>query len=303
MNIKIGQTTLKALLDTGSSVSIISSLAFTKIKSRFVEKVNTKDRFDNVISASGDKLDVLGQYNVRFSLTGNDSFLHKFLVVGNIKIEVILGIDFIRKNKLVIDGAGTVEFVQEKQKHRIVAATTATQPINRKPFPFQLNHLEDEEREKLAKLIDEEKDLFASSLFELGRARPFDFKIRDNDNPVYTRPYRTPITQRPIMKQLIKEMLANKIISPSTSSYNSPALLVKKADNSVRFVVDYRMVNSQSQRINYPLPRISDIMDRLRGSFIMTSLDCFSGYWNIGHASLRTPEDGFYRGRRRALRV
>ena len=56
-------------------------------------------------------------------------------------------------------------------------------------------------------------------------------------------------------------MLRNNIIRPSSSPWNSPILLVKKRDNSMRFVVDFRALNDVSKKDTYPLPHIRDVID------------------------------------------
>lgn len=57
--------------------------------------------------------------------------------------------------------------------------------------------------------------------------------------PVKVRPYRySPIQKTEIEKQL-KQMLAQGVIRPSTSSSASPILLVRKKDGTWRLCIDY----------------------------------------------------------------
>ena len=76
-------------------------------------------------------------------------------------------------------------------------------------------------------------------------------------------------------------MLHNEIIRPSVSPWNSPLLLVKKKDNSVRFVCDFRALNNVTKKDSYPLPQVRDVLDKMHGSIYWSTLDAASAYWSI----------------------
>ena len=74
------------------------------------------------------------------------------------------------------------------------------------------------------------------------------------------------------------------IISPSSSEWASPMVLVKK-DGTLRLCVDYRRVNAASATDAYPLPRIDDIIDQIGRAKYLTTLDLTKGYWQVPVAS------------------
>ncbi|QRW17328.1 Retrotransposable element Tf2 protein [Rhizoctonia solani] len=83
------------------------------------------------------------------------------------------------------------------------------------------------------------------------------------------------------LKQHIDEELATGKIRPSTSSTGAPVMFVKKADGSLRLVVDYRKLNDVTHKNVYPLPRQDDLMAKLRHAKIFTKLDLRWGYNNV----------------------
>ena len=55
-------------------------------------------------------------------------------------------------------------------------------------------------------------------------------------------------------------------------------LFVPKKDGSLRLCVDYRALNRLTIRNKYPLPLISELLDKTRGVKWFTRLDLKNGY-------------------------
>ncbi len=58
-------------------------------------------------------------------------------------------------------------------------------------------------------------------------------------------------------------------------------VLIPKKDNTIRFCVDYRKLNSVTKTEQWPLPRVQDILDRMTVSTWFSAIDLMSGYWQI----------------------
>ena len=99
--------------------------------------------------------------------------------------------------------------------------------------------------------------------------------------PVRRKPYRIPHAWNNEVNTQIKETLHSDIIRPSSSPWNAPVILVKKKDNSMHFVWDFRGLNDTIKKDSYPLPHIRDAIDQMQGAKFWTTLDAASAYWSM----------------------
>jgi hypothetical protein len=65
------------------------------------------------------------------------------------------------------------------------------------------------------------------------------------------------------VEKLIQAMLKDELIRPSSNPYSSPAILVRKKDESWRLCITYRELNAQTIKNKLPIPIIEDLLDEL----------------------------------------
>lgn len=113
------------------------------------------------------------------------------------------------------------------------------------------------------------------------RAVTHNIDLYPGSKPVCKPIYRMSEAEPQELKQQLASMLDAGFIRPSTSPYGSPVLLVKKKGGTFRLVVDYRLLNLQTIKNAYPLPRIDDLLDRLHDAKYMTAIDLAQGYHQV----------------------
>jgi hypothetical protein len=68
------------------------------------------------------------------------------------------------------------------------------------------------------------------------------------------------------LKKQIDELIEKGYVRPSTSAWAALVLFVEKKDGTKRMCIDYQDLNEVTIKNKYPLPRIEDLFDHLRGA-------------------------------------
>ncbi len=129
------------------------------------------------------------------------------------------------------------------------------------------------------------KDLFDKENFDkLPEPKPWDHAIElilnanaNLDCKVY------PLNQaeQEELDKFLDENLSSRRICPSKLPMALPFFFVKKKDGKLRPVQDYQKLNEMMIKNRYPLPLISELMDKLRGAKYFSKLDVCWGYNNV----------------------
>ena len=144
------------------------------------------------------------------------------------------------------------------------------------------SNLTPEQLLRLRQVLGNWNHIFSKGLTDLGCTDAVKHKIILTDDKPFKQPYRKiPPGMYEEVRQHLKDMLECGAIRPSESPYSSNVVLVRKKDNSLRFCLDYRMLNARTRKDAYMLPRFDDSIDVLSGAKYFSKLDLRSAYWQV----------------------
>lgn len=157
---------------------------------------------------------------------------------------------------------------------------------------IELNEIEDDliPEEELKKLLPPgcwpRKKLFQRrKINQLPEHGPYDHKIDLEEGAEQSLKHTPLYSMSPHklqkVKQYLQENLAKGFIQPTSTNYSSPILFVEKKDGGLRFCVDYRGLNRVTKKNDYPIPLISEIMDRIAGKKYFSRFDIVAAFNNL----------------------
>jgi hypothetical protein len=254
------------LFDSGASHSFISAA--------YVEKHNLPMallRSQMIVSSPGGDMSARQLCpKVNLKIRGVDFFAN-LIVLKSMGIDVILGMDWLGKHKVLIDctkksvklttpGGKELEFIAEP-------VVTAKGIANR----VKLNQLNASQGSEVP-VVNEFLDVFPDELPGMPPDRDIEFviELKAGTAPIYKTPFRMTTPELAELKEHIRELVEKGFIRPSSSPWGAPVIFVPKKDGTQRLCVDYRALNEVTVKNKYPLPRIDDMFDQLRGACVFS---------------------------------
>ncbi|KAL5570666.1 hypothetical protein UlMin_027241 [Ulmus minor] len=138
-------------------------------------------------------------------------------------------------------------------------------------------------------------DVFPEELPGLPPDREIQFEIEllPGTAPISKAPYRMAPAELKELQAQLQDLLDKRFIRPSHSPWGAPVLFVKKKDGTLRMCIDYRELNKVTVKNRYPLPRIDDLFDQLKGATIFSKIDLRSGYHQLKIKEEDVPKSAF----------
>jgi hypothetical protein len=166
-------------------------------------------------------------------------------------------------------------------------------------------HIKTEESlpDQAEQLISEFAEVFRDQLpLQPARVPPFEIQLIPGEalkRHRFVRPQGQHMQEE--IRREVQKLIEAKCVIKGEASACSQVLLVKKPDESWRFCIDYRRLNSVTIPDSFPLPKIEDVMQKLEGKALYTVFDLLKGYYQIAlhpnsqHLSAFITPDGVYK--------
>ncbi|XP_058180091.1 uncharacterized protein LOC131298630 [Rhododendron vialii] len=296
-------TCVQALFDSGASHSFISTTCVSTLGLE-TEPLGTTM---HVTSPLGGKISVglickgceLEVSNLRLTVD--------LRVIDMMDFDVILGMDWLSAHRAIVDchrkivtaysPDGTCfKFKGDRQDPSAITMHRSRWHDKLSGWLASLK-LEETDRMELGlpHIVCEYEDVFPEELLGLPPHRDLDFTIelQPGTAPISMAPYRMAPAELRELKTQLQELMDKGFIRPSTSPWGAPALFVKKKEGTLRLCIDYRQLNRVTIKNRYPLPRIDDLFDQLRGSTCFSKIDLRSGYHQLRVRDSDIPKTAF----------
>ena len=145
--------------------------------------------------------------------------------------------------------------------------------------------LEDEVRPDLdlPRVVCEYVDVFPDELPGLPPHRDVDFgiELHPGTTPISMTSHRMAPVELQELRVQLQELLDKGFIRPSTSPWGASVLGAKEKDKTLQLCIDCRQLNRVRIKNRYPLPRIDDLFDQLRGARVYSKIDLRTGYHQL----------------------
>ena len=268
--VTVGAAPSVALLDSGSTHNFISARA----AERTGLTVEPRPRLTAVV-ANGERVSCPVVIRAAPVTIAGVNFAIDLFVMPLAGFDVVLGTQWLATlGPVVWDfAAPSMAFQLHGRPVHWTGVPSATPPLLQSTVTTAL---------LLAELLATFEDIFAEPTgLPPPRSRDHSITLKPDVAPVVVRPYRYLAAHKDELERQCSTMIQQGIVRRSDSAFSSPVLLVKKADGSWRFCVDYRALNALTVKDAFPIPVVDELLDELHGACFFTKLNLRSGYHQV----------------------
>lgn len=294
--VQMNEAELLAILDTGSSKTILRDDGYRKIGSPALNPTGRMFKgFGNVRSKA------TGVFTAKLTINAEVYINEVYVVpIEAMDAQMLLGKDLQKQMDIrIVGGQTTIQKLPAKLDDS--SATNKVKNIGN----LQRDNVKDDN-------IDGDTDEWVTNGLsminyinpsEIDVHDPYDEKIRrliegytpnqqvqtnvetritlKDQEPVRAKPRRLSVQDKQVLQKQIDEWLKDGIVKPSRRTYSSAIVIVPKKDGSHRVCVDYRQLNKKIIRDQFPMPLIEDCIDALASARVFSVLDLKNGFFHV----------------------
>eukprot|EP00253_Pinus_taeda_P005349 PITA_05349 len=294
---KISNLPISVLIDPGATLSYVNP--------KIVERCNLQSvKFKNpwlVQLATGAKPKVTSKINNCSFTIADQPITADLNILPLGSYDILIGMDWLEKHWSLVDCKTKIIYYKDQQGNnkemqgikrpvqvQLITANQLVKCIRKgcKVYAIQVGFANSKDKTTSLNnlpVIQEFADVFPEEILGLPPRRDIDFTIElvPGAAPVSRAPYRMSIPELTELKMQLQELLEKNYIRPSVSPWGAPVLFVKKKDDTLRMCIDYRQLNKLTIKNKYPLPRIDELFDQVKGATVFSKIDLRSGYHQI----------------------
>ncbi|GBN50500.1 Retrovirus-related Pol polyprotein from transposon 297, partial [Araneus ventricosus] len=270
--VTIEDISVNSLIDTGSQATLLRKSVF--------DKLNICKLYPLNLSLSGFgkcKVNPLGYFKGNIKIDDFKCNADIYVVENNVmSYDVIVGMNVLMQGETVINEDGIV--IKEKFQRIEEVDSLSVLPIDVTPNEVELNIGPD--------VPNIFKDKVQQSVLNYvpHKTKTTDVELNilvKSNEPISHQPRRLPFSEKKIVQTQVAEWLEQGIVEPCSSEYSSPVVIVRKKDGTPRVCIDYRKLNKVVVKDRFPLPLIEDILDRLQGSRVFSTIDLKNAFFHV----------------------
>ena len=141
--------------------------------------------------------------------------------------------------------------------------------------PAKLSHLTEQQQKELLAVLDEFPQCFSDNPGFCNVVQ-HEIHVTSDFKPKRLRAYRVPESIKPEVERQIRDML-------NLGNIKSVCVLKgRDGKDGVRIAINYRYLNKYSIGDAYPMPEVSDLIQKVGQAKLISTFDAKGAYWQIG---------------------
>lgn len=278
LKVSFGGRPFTALIDTGASCCIISREVFDQIRAD--KTVLKKYEACKLAALTANSQALHFQAEIRAHVKVEYlSWDFRFFVVEELPVQVILGVDFLKHTKAIVNVARATVCFPYQQPLVLSLGAPEEKDEMKVDRPVLGENLDREQRQVLERVISKFGETVTK---KLGRTNLIKYHINIKPgHKVRARPYQFSPPKTEILRGHIEELLKEGVIRESNSEYASSAFCVPKKGNKTRMVVNFRALNQGLTLEATPMPTVESAFQHLAKAKFFSVIDLNSAYFQI----------------------